>query len=201
MKKVILTVAAVFAFGFANAQEEAKGEGFSKGDVFISGSVGFGTTKTGDAKNNSFDISPRAAYFVTENIAVGVKLGYTSEKDEPNALTETKVDKFTVGAFGRYYFTPASKFSMFGQLGFDYNNSKVTNTVGGVSTEGKVNGFDVALAPGVSYFVSKNFALEATFGELAYKTSKPDADGAESTNNFGLNVNMASIKLGLVYKF
>jgi hypothetical protein len=32
MKKIILSVAAVFAFGFANAQEAEGGKGFTKGD-------------------------------------------------------------------------------------------------------------------------------------------------------------------------
>ncbi|KGO78568.1 membrane protein, partial [Flavobacterium cauense R2A-7] len=38
MKKIILSLAAVFAFGFANAQEEvkeAKGFGFSKGNIMV----------------------------------------------------------------------------------------------------------------------------------------------------------------------
>ncbi len=196
MKKIILTVAAVFAFGFANAQEEAKGEGFSKGDVFISGSVGFSSNdnKATGVKTDMFNVTPRAAYFVTENIAVGLSLGFAQTKEADDKATE-----FKVGAFGRYYFTPASKFSVFGQLGFDYFNNKVETSTPLGSVEAKSNGFDVAVAPGVSYFVSKNFALEATFGRLGYRTSKPD--GGEATNNFGLNVDLSNINLGLVYKF
>ena len=46
MKKIILTVAAVFAFGFANAQDkkEDSGAGFSNGDAYISGSFGINST-------------------------------------------------------------------------------------------------------------------------------------------------------------
>ena len=65
MKKLLLSAVAVFAFTFANAQD---GEGFSKGDVFISGSVGFNSSKQGDAKSNEFSFSPAAGYFLTENI-------------------------------------------------------------------------------------------------------------------------------------
>lgn len=79
MKKVILSVAAVFAFGFANAQETVS-EGFSKGDVFINGAIGFGSTKTGDNKTTGFEVAPSVGYFLTENVAVGVRLGFTSDK-------------------------------------------------------------------------------------------------------------------------
>lgn len=61
MKKVILTVAAIFAFGFANAQETTEG-GFANGDVFITGAVGFGSSKTGEAKTNSFEVSPSVGF-------------------------------------------------------------------------------------------------------------------------------------------
>lgn len=203
MKKIILTVAAVFAFGFANAQEGIVTEGFAKGDVFISGAVGFGSTKTGDFKTNDFEIAPRAGYFVTENIAVGVALGYQSAKLDFDG-EDVKNNTLSVGAFGRYYFTPASKFSLFGQLGVNYNSyDNEFAVVDGelVSGEFKGDGFDVALAPGVNYFITKNFSLEATFGILGFATTQPDEDGAEKTNSFNFGLDMRDINLGLVYKF
>lgn len=202
MKKVLMTAVALFAFGFANAQEST-GEGFSKGNVFVSGSVGFGTESTGDQKMNGFNFSPKGAYFVTDNIAVGAALGFSSSKEEDASPIEEKNTEFSAGVFGRYYFTPASKFSVFGQLGVNMNSYKneVENTASGVTVSTKGNGFDVMLSPGVSYFLSNHFAIEASFGALGYETTKPDADGAESTDTFGLNLNLSSINFGLVYKF
>ncbi len=201
MKKVLLTAVALFAFGFANAQDASTGEGFSKGNVFVSGGVGISSEKTGDAKTNGFNFSPKAGYFVTENIAVGLALGFASTKDQD----DTKDTNFSAGAFGRYYFTPSSKFSVFGQLGVNVSNTKheeVVTILGTEATiESKANGFDVKLAPGVSYFLSNNFAIEASFGALGYETTKPDADGADSTDTFGLNLDLSSINFGLVYKF
>ena len=79
MKKVLLSAVALLAFGFANAQEEGKGNGgFAKGDVFVSGAVTFGSSKTGDFKANAFEIAPKVGYFVTENIAVGASVGFQS---------------------------------------------------------------------------------------------------------------------------
>lgn len=202
MKKVILSVAAIFAFGFANAQETVS-EGFTKGDVFINGAIGFGSTKTGDFKTSDFVVAPKAGYFVTENIAVGIALGYESSKVE--LVDDLTNNTFSIGAFGRYYFTPASKFSIFGELGLNYNN--YDNEFGTdndgllVPAAGKGDGFGVSVAPGVSYFIAKNFALEASFGILGYNSTKPDFDGAEKTNSFDFGLDTRDIRLGLVYKF
>jgi len=200
MKKVILSVAAVFAFGFANAQETVS-EGFTNGDVFISGAVGFESSKTGDAKTNVFEVAPSVGFFVTPNIAVGGRVGFTSQKQEEPLEDEIKTTTFTIGAFGRYYFTPASKFSFFGELAVNYGNSKreVETPLGDI--ESKSDGFGVQVAPGVSYFLSKNIAIEATWGVLGYNTVKPDADGAESTDTFEFGLNLRDINFGIVYKF
>jgi len=201
MKKVLLSLTALFAFGLANAQEATTSNGgFSQGDVFITGAVGFGSESTGDVKTNTFTFSPKAGYFVSENIAVGLSLAYTSTKDEAPGIDgteETKTNSFGAGAFGRYYFTPASQFSIFGQLGAGFQSDKTETG----DVESKSNGFNVGLAPGVSYFVSEHFAIEATFGILGYNTSKPDADGAESTDEFNFGLNMSDINFGIVYKF
>lgn len=200
MKKILLSAAAVLAFGFANAQEDTTKGGFSAGDAFISGTVSFGSEKTGDFKTTEFNFSPRAAYFVSDNIALGLELEYMSSKEDVinggNSFEE-KMNAFGIGAFGRYYFTPANKFSLFTQLGLGYGHAKVEVA----DIENKVNGFYVAFAPGVNYFVSEHFALEATFGVLGYSSVKPDADGAESTDSFEIGLDMADINFGIVYKF
>ncbi len=202
MKKLLFSMAALAAFGIAQAQEGTATSGFAKGDLFVSGSVGFSSTKTGDIKNDQFNVTPRVGYFVSENIAVGVQLGVTSGKDTSSdgagGLVETKTSGFEGGAFARYYTTPANAFSFFAQLSASFNSTKTEFDAGG---EAKNNGFGLGVAPGISYFVSDHFALETTFGLLGYKTTKPDADGAESTNTFDLNLNLSNVMFGLIYKF
>lgn len=213
MKKIIFTVAAIFAFGFANAQDkkESTGEGFSAGNVMLSGSAGFSSTTRGDVKNNTFNFSPRVGFFVTNNIAVGIALGVegtkTEDFDGPTFVEQTRTD-FSIGAFGRYYFTPASKFSVFAELGFNVVSGKVDTdeTLGGttISYESKVNGFNFGLAPGLSYFISDSWALEAKWGMLSYNTTEPDAPAgftSESTDTFNLGLDLDDLMLGLVYKF
>ena len=70
MKKIILTAAAVFAFGFANAQD-SKSFGFAKGDILLGGNV---TSVT----NGQTVISPMVSYFVTDKIALEAGITSTS---------------------------------------------------------------------------------------------------------------------------
>lgn len=210
MKKIILSAVALMAFSLSHAQEDASGTGFSQGDVFLSGSAGFSSTKTGDQEHNVFNIVPRAGYFVNNNIAIGLQVGYSKDAATnvgpvTGELLDTDMTTIEVGAFGRYYFTPANNFSLFVDLSVSYGTVKrEQDAVAGddiITVEDKFNGFFAGFAPGVNYFISDHFALEATFGLINYSTIKPDADGAESTDNFDIGLNMSNISLGLIYKF
>lgn len=200
MKKIFLTAAAIFAFGFANAQESTDG-GFSKGSMFLSGSVGFDSSKQGDVKENNFTFSPAFGYFVTENIAIGGRLNVQSGKKTMEVAgdeLENKTSGFGLDVFGRYYWTPASQFSLFGELAAGFGTEK-NKPAGGV--EAKTNKFGVNAGVGVNYFLASNWALEAKWAALGYNSEKLDADGAEAKNTFGLNADLSNITLGLIYKF
>ena len=201
MKKFMFSMIALASFMAVQAQEEEGGKGFAKGDVFASGSLGYSSQKTGEEKYNQFNVIPRVGYFVSDNVAIGAQLGYGNSKATYYTgmeWDERTTNSFSAGAFARYYATPGNTFSFFGQLQANYSTSKTEYEGGG---EDKRNGFDVGVAPGISYFISDHIALETTFGVLSYATSKPDADGAESTNTFNLNLNLSNVVFGIVYKF
>ncbi|WP_116789205.1 outer membrane beta-barrel protein [Flavobacterium psychrotrophum] len=197
MKKILFSVSALLAFGVMSAQEESSTPGFHKGDAFITGSVSFNSQKTGEQKNNGFTIAPSAAYFVSNNIAIGATIRYAHNKYEVDDVADSKstASGITAGLFGRYYFTPENRLSFFGHLEANYTSSKVENLAG----TDKANGFGVLLGPGVNYFISDHFALETTFGAISYGSRKPD--GGTKTDNFAVNLNLSNIYLGAVYKF
>ena len=120
MKKLML-VGAVALFTAVNAQETST-EGFAQGNTFITGAVGFNSVKTGNVKENNFTISPSIGYFVTPNVALGARVGYNNGTED-NGVVKSTLDTFTAGVFGRYYWMPASKFSIFAELGVDYMNT------------------------------------------------------------------------------
>ena len=204
MKKIILTVAAVFAFGFANAQDKKESsEGFSKGDVFVSGAVSFGSDKTGDFKENSFEIAPKVGYFVSDNVAIGASVGLSTLKFD-NGTTDATNSGTSFGAFGRYYFTPASKFSLFAELGVDYTSNDIefdpeSGTVFSSSFENKELGF--GLGAGLNYFVSSNFSIEAGVAVLGFSSNDNGGNGADKTNSFGFGGDWRAVSFGVNYKF
>ena len=203
MKKVLLSAVALLAFGFANAQEEKANEGFAKGDVFVSGAVTLGSAKTGVFKANAFEIAPKVGYFVTENVAVGASLGFQSLKWD-NGATDATNSGFGLGAFGRYYFTPASKFSLFAQLGLDYTTfsdefDETDGTLYGSKFESKEVGF--GLGAGMNYFVSSNFSIEAGVAVLGYSSNDNGGDGADKTNTFSFGGDWRAVTFGVNYKF
>ncbi|UGS22968.1 outer membrane beta-barrel protein [Flavobacterium channae] len=206
MKKVLLSAVALLAFGFANAQEEEKGNGgFSKGSIFMSGTVGFSSEKQDDVKVNEFTVAPKVGYFVTENIALGLGLGLGSGKVDEDGDTAAENKTTSFGAFGRYYLK-TSKFAPFAELNVNYatTSTEYVEFMGGLTPFGSgedVNTFSINLAPGFNYFVSDNFALETSVGILGYSSSKEDVSGAEAKNKFQLGLDFASINFGLVYKF
>ena len=199
MKKVLLTAAAVLSLTFVNAQEEkGTGSGFSKGSTFVSG--GFSLTSTNNkntnVKTSGFGIEPKIGYFVSEKIAIGAKFGYASDKSK-NATVDLSDDStMSVGVFGRYYTTASSQFSLFGQLGFDYVTIK-DNMTDGMT----VNGWGLAFTPGINYFVSDNWAVEATIGSLGYGSAKADVAGAKEVSAFDLSLDLRAISFGVNYKF
>lgn len=215
MKKVLLSAVALLAFGFANAQEEEKANGgFAKGDVFVSGAFTFGSTndKDADVKTSNFTLAPKVGYFVTENIAVGGQISYSSTKDGAldnimgidvsylgNAFS---VNTLGLGAFGRYYFTPSSQFSLFGQLNLDYMTATIDEVDGvSVDTDNKVNAFGAGLGLGMNYFVSSNFSLEAGVSVLNFMNAKPDAANADGVSSFNFGGDWRAVTFGVNYKF
>jgi len=210
-------IAAIMVCGLANAQEtitETASEGLKKGDIMLTGSVGFGTSKTGEINTTTYGIMPSTAYFVTKNLALGVSLGYShvnrdmyiNMEDFNQQRYDEVSNSFSADVYGRYYFTPASKFSIFGQLSAGFFTSK--REVKDTAVEYVSDGFSATLAPGINYFLSSHLALQASFGFVNYRTNKPKATDyygneieGDSTDNFSANLQLSNLSFGLVYKF
>lgn len=192
MKKLLFTAITLLTITLTQAQDEP---GFTNADIFISGSLSFTSNSIGDVENTGFSIAPRLGYFVTENVAIGGRLGYGYSSRDQDADISIETNTFEIGAFGRYYFTPATKFSVFSELNFNYQNIKQELP----SIESKTRGFNVAAGVGINYFMSKNFALEALWAGLSYASLNPEQ--GESNDIFQIGVNLDNISLGLIYKF
>lgn len=199
MKKIILTVAAVFALTFANAQDkkENSGEGFSNGDLYLTGTANFSSEKTGDAKDNGFTLAPGLGYFVTDNIAIEGQLMFKSAtSNDGTGGDDVKTNGFGIAAGAKYFWTPASKFSLSIGANISYMSTKVDNGTFDFTT--KEIGFNVPL--GMNYFVADDWALTTSWGGFGYSSNDNGGDGAEKTNGFNLGLDLSSISFGVIYK-
>ena len=216
MKK-LLVASAVALFGLSNAQ-------IAKGTVYLSGSVGYSQEETnnGNTKSENFNVLPTAGFFVAPNFAVGLGVGFQTQKDtsittavNPLSTTvntrEVKNPAFVVAPFARKYWTLSDKLYFFGQLAVpmqfgktEVENSSVTTTgttttTASVSSEAKYTSVGVTVKPGLDYFLNKNWTIEATIGEFGYNNFKPK-DG-DATNNYSFGLNLANVGIGVKYVF
>lgn len=200
MKKILLA-GAVALFGLSNAQ-------IAKGTTYLSGSVEYSQKETnnGNNKTENFNVLPTVGYFVGTNLAVGLGVGYQTEKTtNTTAIGEnvTKQPAFVVAPFVRKYWTLGEKFYIFGQLAvpMQFGKTEYESTVGNVSTstEAKYTQIGVTVKPGLDYFLNKNWSIEATIGEFGYNNYKPK-DG-DATNNYNFGLNLSSVTFGVKYVF
>lgn len=143
-----------------------------KGNWMVGGSLGsLGYSFEGESFN--ININPRAGYFISDGVAVGLSLngGFQSVKDSEDIWT------YGVAPFVRYFFPEGSSSTgrFFGQ--------------GEVGIAGANNGSDVTFAAGVglgyAHFITRSVALEAMVG---YNYSKANNASANAQNGLGINL-------------
>jgi opacity protein-like surface antigen len=205
MKKIILSAIAVCAFGFANAQDKG-GTGLASGNIVLTGDVNYSSTTFGPKKSSSMTLSPGLGYMMSDNLMLVGQVGIKSGSGSETHGNDAKTSGLELVAGVRYFFTPADKFSL--SLGgeFTYGSDKTNEGVNAAGdpvilpSDAKINKMALTVPVGLHYFVSDNFAVNATWGALDYTSSKEDATGAEAENTLGLGLNMSSLSFGLLYK-
>lgn len=148
MKKLLATiiVAATTVFA-ANAQ-------IQKGNIMVGGNLTNINLGLDDPKIFSIDITPKAAWFIQDNVALGgyVNFGLQTAK---NSSTTTS---YGIGALGRYYTGNDVEVLKHGRF-----FAEATAGIGGVNVSndgGNTNGLNLSVGPGFVYFITPNIGLE-----------------------------------------
>lgn len=147
MKKVL--IASLLAFtGFA-AQAQIQ-----RGNVFVGGNIADLSLGLDDSKPFSFDLTPKAAWFIEDNLALGAygNLGIQTAKSSATYTT------YGIGALGRYYAGNDVEVLRHGRL-----FAEATVGLGGTNVSnggGNTNGLDLGIGPGFAYFITPNIGLE-----------------------------------------
>lgn len=203
MKKFFLTVAAIFAFVCANAQDTVPaGNGFSKGNKFVEGAFSFRSQDEDLSEaTSSWAFNPTFGYLLTDQWAVGGKLNFGGEKFDNG----DKSSDLGVTAFARYYFLSlgASKsFNAYGEAGLGYTAKTIDPNIGDKSTDSALN---ANISIGMNYFFTPHWAISYTLANiLSYNNASPEE--GDSTSDLNIEVNLfnnifAEQQLGLLYKW
>ena len=202
MKKIVLSLAAVLAFGLTAQAQDKPTYGFQQSDVFVEGNFGLNSTndKNTETKTSSFNFNPKVGYMLNDKFAVGASFQVGNSVEKVAGNETEKFNNFYGGVFGRYNFLElGNRFNTYAEVGVGYNELKK-----GI-TDVKAKGISTGLDLGFNYFLTPNVALSFTLANvISYESMK--VDGQEAVSEFNANINVFdnffdSAKFGLIYKF
>ncbi|MEG0915990.1 MAG: OmpW family outer membrane protein [Myroides sp.] len=172
MKKLTLIALLAF-FGTANAQTEtATTSPTAKGNWIIGGSTNLGfnsnkaTQKSGDysvdgQKTTTFNVTPTVGYFVIDNLAVGLNLGYEVQKQDAsydfNQTAKVTNTVFSVIPSVTYFIEADSKAFPYISAGAGY--AAIKTKVASTETQND-NFFVWGGKAGLAYFITPSIAID-----------------------------------------
>lgn len=210
MKKVVLTIAAIFAFGFANAQETKFGAKAGLNLANLTGDVQDASMKVGFHVGGFVEIKVSDKFSVQPELLFstqGAKEKYSESQTGYSYTEESKLNLsyLNVPIMAKYYV--ADKFSIEAgpQIGFlmsaksDYS---FTQVAGGVTTSGSetvdvkdsIESIDFGVNFGLGYDFTDNFS-----GGARYNLGLSNVAKTESGDDTKVQNNVISISVG--YKF
>lgn len=228
MKHYFLILIFIISLVGVNAQI-TKGTKMLGADIYGSMNSNNTPSSTSNSVENvsrymTLGITPSVGYFIKDNIALGLGIGYanTHSKNETILTTQqlknlsiSNNNSFNLNPYYRYYIGLSDKLYYFTNLSlnFSYGIGKGKSyQLDSAGNENNINkstssslGFGVSINPGCSYFATDKFALELTIGSLYYNFSKekstnPSGIVNQSINQWGgINLSMSSINIGFRY--
>ncbi len=128
-----------------------------KGNVLIGSDLANFNIGLDNGGKTSIDLTPKAAWFLKDNVAIGpyIRFGFTSQKVNGETATTTT---YGIGAFGRYYVNKPDMNLLKHGRWFAEGSAGIggENTKGGNST----NGLEIGFGPGYAYFITQSVAFE-----------------------------------------
>jgi hypothetical protein len=169
--------------------------------LYLTGTANFTSQKTGDFTTNNFILAPGVGYFLSEKLAIEGSLVYSTGKTKDffdGNVFEVKRSGFGVNAGVKYFWTPASKFSL--SVGGNISYYSFKEEVAQFGSDYNSNVIGVNVPVGLHYFVSDSFAITSTWGGLGYSSNGNGGHRAEKTNAIDMGLDMSAISFGLIYK-
>lgn len=185
-QKVLLSLLILFSvIGSAHAQ-------ISKGSLWLGGGVSYSKSKTNlpstiPDTTRIFNITPSIGIAVSNNLVVGIKLLYSSYKDNISPLYSNQKNKqYGGGFFVRKYIPVVNRLYIFAEGDATYTHFKFLRTYSNGYADLYNKGWTgtIAFYPGLSFALTKKLQIEAGFNNLlGIQYTKANAnDGYYNTN-------------------
>ncbi len=185
MKKILMTMVAVFAAMNMNAQ------------VYIGGSVALEAWSSqrlaGDKSETAFKLMPEIGYNLNEKWSIGTVIGYQSDKFNGVKFGNVNLPSesaFTIAPYARYTFSKLGRVNLFvdGGLGF-ISASKADWTE-----------LAIGFQPGLAVNLTDNLSFVSHIGFIGYELLNPDGDD-NNISKAGVSLDGENITFGLYYTF
>jgi len=224
MKRILSVILVVFIFFVTVDAQDA-------GRIWVGGSVGFSSNKTSDKlREHHYNILPEIGYILSENLALGISLGYVHWESNTGyydanfdiKYTLEKQNGFSINPFVRYSFLKGDLGHMFvdGGVGYTHTKNKVDpkddiNTSYYSYPETKTNILEAGFRPGIALKISGNVSLTAKYGFIGYRHMKKSSSSSYNngygnsgtdqtdvkTNTFSLNFDFSQALFGINFIF
>ncbi|TAE45344.1 MAG: hypothetical protein EAY69_10525 [Cytophagales bacterium] len=204
MKRIIISFIAFFTLSLGYAQTE-------KGTIHVGGNLSFGSTDINTSQSSSnFSIVPDVGYFISDNIAIGLGIGYSQRIDKSTFSSSTGTttqNTFIIAPTFRYYMPTSSetfKFFLQAQVGINTGNIKSETssftTTTTFSTTNKTSGWNFSISPNFAYFPTKKWSIEFGIRGISY-SSAPTFNyynnSVTNTSGFSFDLSSFSPLLGV----
>ncbi|MCB9192279.1 MAG: hypothetical protein H6602_11490 [Flavobacteriales bacterium] len=218
MKKVLYCLYLNFLAVTLTQAQDYKGSVFTGGNLNASGY--FDSNDQNEYENFSFSIIPNVGGFVSNSFAIGGTASYRwSERNNNNSYNDDSSHQVgnTIGAsvYARYYKFFSQKFALMStaDVGYAYTHSKLERKNNGevLNSISDQHAIETYITPGLVYFITPKFGLEASFGRLGYmyrqNHSRSEIEGVGTTSSssqnssFNIDFNITSLQIGLMYYF
>ena len=179
MKKLMILVSAVALSGTMFAQKGTTDNPWTlEGSIDYKSSTGFDW----DAP------SVRARYFLKDNMAGRLNLGYSSTSfDDSNSVSGN-----SIGLGFEYHLAGNDKMSPYFSAGLNFGGSNVTTN----GVEAKTSSLGLGIGAGLDYYVAENIYLGLEIGLLNYG-SATSGEGDNEVTTSGMNLGGgSSIRMG-----
>lgn len=174
-KSLAILTTLLIVYSTTNAQ-------IQKGNVMVGGDISQLDLSLNSGHNFTFNLDPKAAWFIQDNIAIGgyVNFGLATAKGAGSDIS------YGIGPLARYYINDPkvnplrhARFFLEGNVGIEGRNPHVGDNT---------NGLGLGIGPGLAYFITPNIGLEALLKYRGIVGFGSNPTSSDITLGFGFQI-------------